>query len=450
MSESATSARVSGTHLSEAEIDWTPYLVASRGPRAGRVVSGTEAVRAIPDGARVFVGASCATPVRLVEDLAAERAHFSRLEIVAGHLRERLAAFDYPGEPFTFTSLQASGVLNELRKTDVLDILPCRYSDFGRLFVQGGVYPVDVALVQVSAPGPRGQVSLGVSVGSTVDVVRDAPLVIAQMNPGMPYTHGAGELPMQAFDFLVEYEAPITEVESGPVEAVTRAIASHVAGEIPDGATLQFGIGAVPDAIVQALSGHRDLGLHGGMIGDACIDLVESGVLNGVRKEFGRGSLVAGEIIGSRRLYDWVDRNPAVRMAPAACSHGVAVLSACPDFVAINSAIEVQLDGAVNSETIAGQPVAGPGGQPDFAIAASLGATHRSILAFPSTAAGGRVSRIVRRLSADATLTLPRFLVDRVVTEYGVARLRELPLRARARALSEIAHPDFRAALSQA
>lgn len=429
-------------------IDWSPYLPPLR-PRAGRIAPASEALRAIPDGSRVFVSAACSTPFRLLEHLAAERAHFRELEIVVGHLRRPLAVFAHAGEPFRFTTLHASDVFGALMASRWVDVLPCRYSDYGRLFTAGGAYPVDAALVQVSTPGPDGRVSLGVSVGSTLPVVLGAPLVIAQMNPQMPYTFGAGELPQSAFDFLVEADEPLLELPASPLDDTSRAIGAHAAGEIPDGATLQFGIGAVPDAILQALRGHRELGLHGGMVGDACIELVEAGALTGARKTFGRGLLVVGEVIGTRRLFDWVHRNPLVQMAPPQISHGVAEVAACPDFVAINSAVEVALDGTVNAESVGSALVSGPGGQPDFAIAASLAAGHRNLLALPSTAARGSVSRIVRRLAPEATATLPRFLADRVITEYGVARLRGLPLRARAEALSRIAHPEFREALAR-
>jgi 4-hydroxybutyrate CoA-transferase len=434
--------------VSQPAIDWSPFLPPLR-PRAGRIASAAEALRAIRDGSRVFVSAACSTPFRLLEHLAAERAHFSAIEIVVGHLRRPLAVFAHAGAPFRFITLHASDAFGALRGSPWLDVLPCRYSDYGRLFTGGGAHPVDAALVQVSAPGPDGRVSLGVSVGSTLPVVLGAPLVIAQLNPQMPYTFGAGELPRDAFDFLVEADESLLEVAASPLDDVAREIAAHAAGEITDGATLQFGIGAIPDAILRALHGRRDLGLHGGMIGDACIELVESGALTGARKRFGRGLMVAGEVVGTRRLYDWVHRNPLVQMAPPTVSHDVAAVAACPDFVAINSAVEVALDGAVNAESVGAQLISGPGGQPDFAIAASLAAGHRNVLALPSTAAGGRISRIVRRLAPEATATLPRYLADRVVTEYGVARLRGLPLRARAEALARIAHPEFRAELMQ-
>jgi acetyl-CoA hydrolase len=430
-------------------IDWSAVLRPPQ-PRAGRIAPAREALRAIRDRARIFVSAACSTPFGLLERLAEMRARFTSLEIVVGHLRRPLAVFAHAGAPFRFTSLHASDAYGDLFGTPWLDVLPCRYSDYGRHFTAGGAYPCDAALVQVSTPGPDGRVSLGVSTGSTLPLVLGAPLVIAQMNPQMPYTFGAGELPRSAFDFLVEVDEPILEVPSSRPDEVSRAIGAHAAGEIPDGATLQFGIGAVPDAIVQALRGHRDLALHGGMIGDACIGLVEAGALTGARKSFGRGVMIAGEVIGTRRLYDWVHRNPLVQMAPPEISHGAAALAACPDFVAINSAVEVALDGTVNAESVGGELVSGPGGQPDFAIAASLAASHRNLLALPSTAARGRVSRILRRLAPDATATLPRFLTDRVITEYGVARLRGVPLRARAAALARIAHPDFRADLLRA
>ena len=285
------------------EIDWSSLLPPPR-VRAGRIASAPDALRAIPDGSRVFVSAACATPFRLLEQLDEQRAQFTSLEIVVGHLRRALAPFAHAGAPFRFTSLHASDAFGALRGGPWLDVLPCRYSDYGRHFTAGGAYPCDVALVQVSAPGPDGRVSLGVSTGSTLPVVFGAPLVIAQMNPQMPYTFGAGELPQSAFDFLVEADEPLLEVATPPLDDVARAIGAHAAGEIPDGATLQFGIGAVPDAIVKALRGHRDLALHGGMIGDACIELVEVGALSGARKQFGRGALIAGEVIGTRRLYD--------------------------------------------------------------------------------------------------------------------------------------------------
>jgi acyl-CoA hydrolase len=432
--------------VTHSPFDWSRHLPPPR-LRAGRIASAHEALRAIPDRSRVFVSAACSTPFRLLEQLDELRAHFAALELVVGHLRRPLAPFAHAGAPFRFTSLHASDVFRAISDPRALDVLPCRYSDYGRLFTAGGAYRCDVALLQVSAPGPDGRVSLGVSTGSTLPLVFGAPL-IAQMNPQMPYTFGAGELPQGAFDFLVEADEPILEVAPSPLDDVSRAIAKHAAAEIPDGATLQFGIGAVPDAILQALRDHKGLGLHGGMIGDACIELVECGALTGARKPFAPGFLVAGEVIGSRRLYDWVHRNPAVQMAPPEISHGTAALAACPDFVAINSAVEIALDGTVNAESVGAELVSGPGGQPDFAIAASLAASHRSILAFPSTAARGRVSRIVRRLAPDASATLPRFLADTVVTEFGVARLRGLPMRARAEALARIAHPEFRAGLA--
>jgi acyl-CoA hydrolase len=406
-------------------LDFSRFLGPDRGPRAGRRATAGEAIAAIPDGGRVFVAASCSTPLTLCDALAESRNRFRALELAAGHLRVPLAPFAHLGKPFRFTSLQPSPVLREYWSTGFVD-------------------PVDVALVQVSAPGPDGRVSLGTSVGSTLDLVRGTPLVIAQVNSQMPYTFGAGELPTTAFDYLVEAERPLPEIVVPEPDATARQIAKHAAAEIPDGATLQFGIGAIPEAILSALAGHRDLGIHGGMLSDACIDLCEAGALTGARKSWGAGILVAAEVIGTRRLYDWVHRNPLVHLAPSRCSHGAAALADSAHFVAINSAVEIALDGTVNAESIGAALVSGPGGQPDFAIGASVNAAGRSLLALPATAARGKLSRIVKRIDPAATVTLPRYLVDRIVTEYGVARLRGLPLGARREALAAIAHPDFR------
>ena len=429
-------------------IDFGPYLAPLRGPRQGRRVSAGEALGAIADGSRVSIAGGCATPQALLAALGEQRDRFRELELVSGHMRVPFPlSAEGEREPFRITTLQASAALGDLEERGALEVLPCRYSDFAHLFCPGGIYPVDVALVQVSPPGPGGLLSLGVSVGSTVDVVRSAPLVIAQVNPLMPYTFGAGELPAAAFDFLVEHEEPLIEMPVPPPGATARRIAEHAAGEVADGATLQFGIGAVPEAILQALGGRRDLGLHGGMVSDACIDLVEGGALTGSRKSFDRGLLVAAEVIGTRRLFDWVDRNPRLQMAPAGYSHGVAVLARCGSFVALNSALEVALDGTVNAESVGSRLVSGPGGQPDFAVGASLATGGRSLVALPATAARGTRSRIVRCVDGAAVVTLPRYLTDRVVTEWGVARLRGATLRERGAALAAIAHPDFRDAL---
>jgi acyl-CoA hydrolase len=429
------------------EVDHRDVLPRPRRARAGRVVPLTVALAAIPDGARVYVSAICSVPVVAVQGLVDERDRWQRLELVTDYLIEPLAAFAHPRQPFWVTSLQPTAAVDAMAMAGALRRVPTSYAQYASLLGPAGPLPVDVALVQVSEPGPEGRFSLGVAAGATADVVRTAELVVAEVNPAMPYTFGASECERDMFDFLVEVEHPLLELPGAPPDDVAAAIGAHAAAEIVDGAVLQLGIGAIPESILGALGGHRDLGLHGGMVLDAVIDLVEAGVMNGVRKSLDQGLLVAGGVIGTRQVFDWVHRNPALLTVGSAYSHGVPVLARLERFTAVNSAIEVSGDGSVNAEMAGARVVSGPGGQPDFAIAASLAPQGRSIIALRSTAAGGARSRLVPRLAAGAPVTVPRYLVDRVVTEHGVARLRGLALEDRPAALAPLCDAPFREAM---
>ena len=424
--------------------DYKPYLSPSRGARAGRRVEAPVAFAGIPDGARILIGSYAGTPVHLLEALAAERGRWESLTVLCNLLLAPVPLTAFAGAPFRFLTLQPSAALRDATDAGHVEVTPARYSDCARLFTPHGALPPDAALVQVSAPGPEGRFSLGASVGAIIDAVRSAPLVIAQVNREMPYTFGAGELRRDEIDYLVEIDGPIVELTRDPPGAAAERIAEHVAALAPDEATLQFGIGAVPEAIMARLGARRDLGLHSGMISDGVMELAEHGTLTNAHKAFDRGVMIAAEVIGTQRLYAWVHRNPRVRMGPAGYTHGVHVVSRCHRFFAINSALQVALDGSVNAESIGGRQVAGPGGQPDYAEAAAAAVDGASVIALPATAAGGRASRIVRQLDAGAIVTTPRYLADRVVTEYGVAELRGRTVPDRAAALRRIAHPAFR------
>ena len=412
--------------------------------RDGRFVDAATALRAIPDGARVYSPPFCGTPLQALAALDEHRALWSSLELVGGFLLEEIAPLRHPGDPFRFTTFQMSAPYRPAVEAGVLDVVPVRYSQCGAVFGGAGPYAADVALVQVSPPGPDGRHSLGTSVGTALDVVLSASLVIAQVNREMPYTFGAGELPPEAFDLLVELDGPLPELARPEPGEGDHAIAEHVVPFVPDGATLQIGLGGVPEAIVRRLHERADLGVHSGQISDGIADLARQGALTNSRKAFDEGVSVTAEVIGTRRLFDWVDRNPSVRLEPSSYTHGLGVLSRCSLLRAVNSALQVALDGSVNAESVGGRLISGAGGQPDFAEAALWARDAISFVALPSTAAGGRVSRIVRSLDEGAIVAVPRHTVDRVVTEYGVAELRGLPLSLRAEALSAIAHPDFR------
>lgn len=424
------------------DIDWSAWLPPPRGPRAARRVTADEAVRAIPDGARIFIEAAAMTPLPLVQALADEAAtgRWTKLEVVTAFLMTRLAIFRQAGAPFRFVTLQASPAFKHIWSRGTVSVLPCRYSDLAGLCSPAGPLPCDVALLQVSPPGPEGRVSLGLSVGANLDVARSAPLVIAQVNRNVPYTFGAGELLPEDFDYLVEIDGPILEAHPGETaDDLGLSIARRAAGFVPDGATLQFGIGALPDAILAALASRKGFRVHSGMVSDACLDLYEGGAID--------GPMVAAEVVSTPRLMRWVDRNPAVLMAPASYTHGAKALADQDRFTALNSTIEVALDGACNSEVAGGQIISGPGGAPDYAFGASISSGGRSVLALRSTAARGTVSRIVRSIDPPKPVTLPAYLADVIVTEHGAVELRGLTLEARARALASIADPAHRDSL---
>ena len=418
-----------------------------REPRAGRHVDVDTALSAIPEGARVLLAPISGTPLQLLEAIDASRERWNRLELVGGFLLQPIAPLNHAGHPFHFSTWQFSGAYQPAADAGALQIIPGRYSQAATMFTPLGGAPVDVVLAAVSPPSPDGRLSLGVSVGSIIDTVRSAPLVIGQINRQVPYTYGAGELPQTAFDYLVDIEGPLPELHRAKPTDVEQDIAARVVDLVPHGATLQFGLGSVPEAIIGRLHEHRELGIHSGMVSDGIIELTESGALTNSRKTLDVGFSVTAEIVGTRRLYDWVDHNPTLRMAPGRYSHGVPVLARAHRLVAINSAIQVTLDGTVNSESVRGRQISGPGGQPDFAEAVFDATDGAGIIAIPSTAARGSVSRIVTTLDTGAVATLARSLADRFVTEYGVADLRGLTLDQRADAMRQIAHPDFRQAL---
>jgi 4-hydroxybutyrate CoA-transferase len=416
-----------------------PFLAPSRGERAGSWVSAEEAIAAIPDGSHVFVSGGAGTPMGLMEALAAGRGRFTDLELVFPFLMARPAPFEHPGEPFRYVTTQASPAFKYLWDTGTVRILPARYSDYRGIFGPNGPRPVDVAIVEVSPPGPEGRVSMGLSAGGNIDVARTAGLVIAQVNESMPYTFGASEMETTEFDFLVELHEPVLEARPADTsnDTAARAIARASVEFIDDGCTIQFGIGAIPDAILADLSDRRGLRVHSGMVSDACADLIEAGAVD--------GPMIAAEVSSTPRMIEWVHRNENLLMAPAAYSHGPVALAQQPKLRTLNSTLEVALDGSMNSATSGGRIISGPGGAPDFAMAGSaLTSDARSIIGLKSTAGRGTISRIVPRIEPPNTVMLPAWLADIVVTEHGVAELRGLTDPERAEALIAIASPEHR------
>jgi 4-hydroxybutyrate CoA-transferase len=412
-----------------------------------QIVSAADAIAALPQSGRVFVAPGCGLPVILCDALGAEADRFRGLLLYVGLVFEPVAFLDADPACVRLVSLHPTGPVEPLIARGDADYLPLRYSRIPATFSPGGSLPVDAALVQVSPPDARGYCSLGVSVGTTAPVAHTAPLVIAEINPRMPRTHGAGMLHVSEIDLAVEVDHPLVTLKPARVTETERAIAANVAALVPDGATIQIGIGAVPQAILEALAGHRDLGVHSGMLCDGMVPLVEAGVLTGARKSLDPYRLAAAEILGTEPLFEFIDDNPAVLMLPATMSHGLEYVQGQRGFVGINSALEVDLTGQVNAEWLDGRQVSGLGGSFDFVEAAMYAPGGVSILALNATAARGAASRIVPRLAAGTAVTTPRHCVDYVVTEFGVADLRAKTLRERAAALTAIAHHSFREGL---
>ena len=424
-------------------MNFDAYLPPRSAPRTTREGTATQALSQIPDGARVVVPPMSATPVGLMHALDEIRGGWTDLEIATGNLFIHLPPLNHPNEPFRFSTYQTSAPLRDVETAGALEHIPATYAQVPTLFRQDGPLPADAILIQVSEPGPEGMYSLGTSVGGIVDVVRTAPLVIAQVNPNLPYTFGAAELHREEFDWLVPLLSDVTELRRAEPGLLEREIASAVAKLVTDGATLQFGIGGVPEAIMGMLGDRRNLGIHSGLISDGVIGMFESGALTGSRKATAPELIITTEAAGSAEFFHWIDRNPAVCMAPAGYTHSLEILAQQHNFVGINSAVQVALDGTINAESLGARQISGPGGQPDFAAGAMLNAGV-SVVAMPSTAARGKVSRIVKRLDPDAVVTTPRTLADRIVTEFGQAELAGRSLDTRAEAVREIAHPNFR------
>lgn len=341
-------------------------------------------------------------------------------------------------------TITSYGAMGELRRTPRLEIVPAHYSALPRLFAQR-LLPGDIGLVQVSPPGPDGVCSLGIGADYAADAVRHSRVLIAEINHRMPVTSGSPGIPVDRFAAVLETDRSLAEAPDRPPDEIDVAIAGHVAGLVEDGDTLQIGVGSLPAAVLDGLSGHRDLGIHSGMITDGVLRLVDKGVITGRHKEIDRGLVVTGTAIGSTELYTRLDEMP-VEFRPASYTHSAGVLARLGRLVSINSALEVDLTGQVGAEVARGRYLGGIGGQADFSgAAARTGA--RSIIALRSGA--GSESTIVAALRG-GVVTTARADVDVVVTEHGVAHLRGCPLSERAARLAAVAAPEHRDELLRA
>ena len=429
----------------------TPCRPGGRGacedPRLMRIVSSNEAVAGIRSGQRIYVHGAAAAPSVLLDALVARAPELSDVGVIhlhtegpGPHLAPEMAS--HFRHRALFVGANARAAVNEGRA----DYVPVFLSDVPRLFDRGAL-PLDAVFVNATPPDVHGFCSLGVSVEAIHAAIRAARTVIVQLNRAMPRTLGESFIHVDDIDLAVEVEVLPYEHARGPIGEIERQIGENVAELIPNGATVQLGIGTIPAATALALHGHRDLGIHTEMFTDSVVDLVEAGVVTGARKERNRGKIVTALLMGTRRLYDFVDDNAMVEMRSVDFTNDTQVIRSFSTMTAINSAIEVDLTGQVVADSIGSRIYSGVGGQMDFIRGAALARDGRAIIALPSTAAAGTVSRIAPTLGIGAGVVTTRAHVQTVVTEFGVAELFGRSLRERAAALIGIAHPDHRVRL---
>jgi acyl-CoA hydrolase len=412
-----------------------------------RTVTAQEAVAVIKSGDRVFIHSVAAAPQQLIAAMTARAGELRVVEVVQIHT-EGAAPYAAPemARSFRVNALFVGANVRQAVNEGRADYLPVFLSEVPRLF-RAGVLPLDVALIQVSPPDRHGFCSLGVSVDVTRAAVQVAHTVIAQVNPNMPRTHGDGILHQDDIDLLVPVTDPLPEAPDHQITEVEKAIGLHCAELVEDGACLQVGIGAIPQAMLVGLRDHRRLGIHTEMISDGVVDLIERGVVTGEAKVVHPGKVVAGFALGSRKLYDFLDDNPQVSMLDIASINDTAVIRRNPKVTAINSAIEVDLSGQVCADSIGDRLFSGVGGQMDFIRGAALSEGGKPIIALPSTTSKGE-SRIVSYLKPGAGVVSTRAHVHYVVTEHGIADLWGKNLRQRAAALIAISDPSHRDGLT--
>jgi 4-hydroxybutyrate CoA-transferase len=409
-----------------------------------KLVSAEEAVKHIKSGDRVVLGHAVGEPLELVDAMVKNKASYENVEIVHMVAMGK-GEYTAPGmEPhFRHNAIFVGGSTRKAVNEGRADYTPCFFHEVPKMFREGYL-PVDVALIQLSPPDQHGYCSFGVSNDYTRPAAEVAKLVIAEVNDQMPRTMGDSFIHISEVDYIVETSRPIIELPPPRIGDVEKAIGENCASLIEDGSTLQLGIGAIPDAILLFLKDKKDLGIHSEMISDGVVELVEAGVINNSRKTIHKGKSVVTFLMGTKKLYDFVDNNPSVAMHPVDYVNNPYVVAQNYKIVSINSCIQVDLMGQVASESIGLKQFSGVGGQVDFVRGASIAEGGKSIIAMPSTASKGKISRIVPLLDEGSAVTTSRNDVHYVVTEYGIADLRGRTLRERAKALIEIAHPDFR------
>jgi 4-hydroxybutyrate CoA-transferase len=403
-----------------------------------------QALQSVQSGMRVYIQPGCAEPETLVEALLKRAPFVHNVEVV--HLLT-LGNADYVKPEmeghFRHNAIFIGGNVRDAVNDGRADYTPVHLSEVEQLFESGSM-PLDVALIQVSPPDSHGFCSFGVGVDTTLTAAKCAKYVVAQVNDQMPRTYGDSFIHVSRIQSFVESSRPLCELPKPEITEMHVAIARNVAGLIEDGAVLQTGIGGIPDAVLPFLMDRKDLGVHTELVSDSVIPLIEAGVITGNRKNYKPRKIIVGFVLGSKELFDFVDNNPIFEFHPNSYTNDPTLIARNDNMVAINSALQIDLTGQVCSDSIGNYFYSGIGGQVDFLRGATRSKGGKPIIALPSTARGGKISRITPMLSPGAGVVTSRGLIRYVVTEYGVAYLHGKSIRERAKALIEIAHPMFR------
>ncbi len=396
-------------------------------------------------GDHIVMGQACGEPTSLLDVLIAQGRDIGNLSAFIATSFSGLFTPEAT-DSFAMSSMGAIGALRSLTKAHKLNVIPIHVSQVAPM-ITAGVMPCDVAFIQVSPADANGNHSCGLISDYVQAAVAKARVVIAEVNDQVPFTNGE-TIPAANIHCAVHVSRAPVEVQPAQISALDEAIAKYAAAYIVDGSVIQTGVGAVPDAILRLLHDRKDLGVHSGMLGDGLVELVEAGVVTNARKRIDTGVSINGALIGTKRLYQWANQNPLMRMCATSYTHDAAVLAQLDRLVTINSALEVDLTGQVNAEQSGSSYMGGTGGQVDFVRAGARSLGGHSIIALPATAKGGALSRITVNLSGPVTTA--RTDVDVIVTEFGAAELKGQNLAERTRRLIAIAHPDFQEELSRA
>ncbi len=413
------------------------------------ITSAVEALKIIKSGDNIFIHSAAATPQLLVKELSKRYRELKNVSIYSMHT-EGEAAYASPecAEAFKIKAFFVGDNIREAVQHGRGSYIPVFLSEVPMLF-RKKIIELDVALISVSTPDIHGYCSLGTSIDITSAAKQSAKIIIAQVNKYMPRTHGDGLIHVSEIDYLVEHDEEIPETKMHPLTDIEMAIGENIAALVEDGATLQMGIGAIPNAVLSCLGNHKNLGIHSEMFSDGILPLVKSGVINGSNKVKHPGMIVASFVVGTRSLYDFIDDNPMVKMLDFGYVNNPDVIKSNPKVTAINSAIEIDLSGQVCADSIGSKIYSGVGGQMDFIRGASLSENGKPIIALSSTTKKGE-SKISAILKPGAGIVTTRAHVNYVVTEYGAVNLYGKTIAERAKLLIGIAHPNHREDLSKA